>query len=74
MRVWLSSAALALVACPVRAVLCTQPPNVRVRSFEPLPDLVRNVLGAADKRPDDSALYDVLSGLELAPGGWVGVG
>jgi hypothetical protein len=50
-----------------------QPPNVRLGKIDPLPDLVRNVLAAADKRPDDSALYDTLKTLFLEPGGWVGV-
>jgi len=41
---------------------------VRVRKFEPLPDLVRNVLAAAGKRPDDTQLYEALTEVELAPG------
>lgn len=45
-----------------------QPPNVRLGKIEPLPDLVRNVLAAAGKRPDDSGLYEALTTLFLEPG------
>jgi hypothetical protein len=70
----LNPAAAAAAATPAACCCCCpQPSNVRVRSFEPLPDLVRNVLAAADKRPDDSGLVDALSDLELAPGGLGGV-
>lgn len=41
---------------------------MRVSGFEPLPDLVRSVLAAARRQPDDSGLYDALKTLELAPG------
>lgn len=51
-----------------RAPVPLQPPNVRLGKLEPLPDLVRNVLAAADKRPDDSSLYEALTTLFLEPG------
>eukprot|EP00879_Flechtneria_rotunda_P033580 GHRR01037205.1.p1 GENE.GHRR01037205.1~~GHRR01037205.1.p1 ORF type:complete len:626 (+),score=250.64 GHRR01037205.1:205-2082(+) len=42
--------------------------SVRVAPFEPLPDLVRNILTASRKQPDDSKLYQRLHSVELAAG------
>eukprot|EP00882_Tetradesmus_deserticola_P023136 GHRQ01025174.1.p1 GENE.GHRQ01025174.1~~GHRQ01025174.1.p1 ORF type:complete len:145 (+),score=67.83 GHRQ01025174.1:528-962(+) len=41
---------------------------IRVTKVEPLPELVLKVLAAARRQPDDSALYDTLTQLQLAPG------
>ncbi|KAF6256809.1 P-loop containing nucleoside triphosphate hydrolase protein [Scenedesmus sp. NREL 46B-D3] len=41
---------------------------IRVTSVEPLPDLVLKVLAAHRRQPDDSALYEALGRLQLAPG------
>lgn len=61
------STALAIRSCCCSNA-CLQPPNVRISKIDPLPDLVRNVLGAADKRPDDTQLYKTLEQLTLGPG------
>jgi hypothetical protein len=53
---------------PAALVPRLQPPSVRVCGFEPLPDLVRSVLAASRRQPDDSALYTALHSVELAPG------
>jgi hypothetical protein len=34
---------------------------VKVGKIAPLPEIVRNVLAAADKLPDDSLLYETLT-------------
>lgn len=56
-----SASCLLLRPSSLSCAYASQPNNVKVGKITPLPDIVRNVLAASDKLPDDSLLYETLT-------------